>query len=460
MREIGTATDVSRLIDEQGINRFNLRLTAIAFLVVLVEGFDVSALAFALPGLIKTWNITNSAVLGPLLSAALIGMMIGAPLFGYLGDRFGRRWLTILSCLLFGVFTLAVCFATSVEQIFFLRVVAGIGLGGATPNAIALVSEYAPSRHRGTMVSTMFLGIGIGGALPGVLSSLLVAHYGWQSIFVTGGVLSIAVGIICVVGLPESVKYLVVRSRRKDAIGILRVLDPERDYGPNQELLIVGETKRSKSALSELFKNGYAPLTLLLWTVFFCNFMAYFFLLSWTPALLVREHFAPEQAALAQSIFQLGGVAGGLVIGRQIDQHGPKALAFLFVLAIPATAAIGWAYLLPSAFLFLIEFAAGFCILGVAYGLAAFSAILYPTAFRSNGSGWAFGIGRVGSIIGPMLGGTLITAGMDIGMLFLLATIPLVVGVVACFGLARLYGRSSDIVAQPQPILEPCLSNG
>jgi AAHS family 4-hydroxybenzoate transporter-like MFS transporter len=452
--------DVSRLIDDRGINRFNLRLTAIAFLVVLIEGYDVTVLAFALPGLVKAWGITNASALGPLLSASLIGMMIGAPLGGYLGDRFGRRWPIIAACLVFGAFTWLVLLAGTVEQIFYLRFLAGIGLGGVMPNAIALVSEYAPTRKRATMVTVMITGIGFGGAIPGVLSSLLLPRHGWEALFVGGGILPIGIAAVCVRWLPESVKYLVVRARREEAIGILRVLAPNVDYGPDRRLVIADEAVARDFAFMKLFRGGYGAVTLLLWIVAVCFAMTYFFLVSWTPALLVKANFTTEQAALAQSIFQLGGVTGGLILARQLDIRGPMALVLLSVLSVPATAAIGAVGMFSLPLLFITEFVAGFCLLGISYGLGALSAMIYPTPFRSNGAGWASGVGRIGSILGPVLGGILVGTGIDIGTLLMIAAAPLIVSAVACFGLARLHGaRFRSIETKSATIFEASPSN-
>jgi AAHS family 4-hydroxybenzoate transporter-like MFS transporter len=153
-------------------------VTFLAFLVVLIEGFDITALPFAVPQIARDFGLSNGAPLAPALTASLVGMLFGAPLFGYLGDRIGRRPSIILACVLFGVFSLGIVFVNSAAAILWLRLLAGLGLGGATPNAIALVSEYAPHRHRALMIILMFTGISVGGAIPGIMSATMPSGYG------------------------------------------------------------------------------------------------------------------------------------------------------------------------------------------------------------------------------------------------------------------------------------------
>lgn len=429
--------DVTRLIDDCGVNRFNLRLTLIAFLVVVVEGYDIAVLAFALPDLMASWHITNAASLGPLLTASVVGMLIGAPLFGYLGDRFGRRWTTILSCLVFSFFTALVLAASSLEQIFALRLLAGLGLGGAAPNVIALVSEYAPARRRAMMATIMFSGIGLGGALPGILTSM---RLGWEALFWVGAVIAFGMAVVCLVWLPESAKYLVVRSRQAEAWRILRVLAPNRLPATPRPLVLAHEPAVRGAGVTQLFRNGFAGLTVLFWIAMVCIFMTFNTLQSWMPALLRIAEFPPHQAALALSMFQLGGVTGGLLFGRLLDRHGPWGLAMLLVGSVPATVAIGQAAGtgVPE-LLFAAEFVAGFFVLGTVYALGAFSGILYPTSIRANGSGWALGVGRLGSILGTMAGGKLIGLGFGPGSFVTATAIPLAVAALACFRLAHCY---------------------
>jgi AAHS family 4-hydroxybenzoate transporter-like MFS transporter len=166
--------------------------------------------------------------------------------------------------------------------------------------------------------------------------------------------------------------------------------------------------------------------------------MGYFFLMSWTPVLLGSAHIPLDKAAQAVALFQFGGAVGGWVLCRPMDKKGLMPITVLFALAVPAVALIGYLGTVSEPLLMIIEFVAGFCVLGLQFGLNAVSAMIYPTSFRSNGSGWALGVGRVGAIVGPVLGGFLITV-FPVRQLYVLAAIPFLIGTVACFILARLY---------------------
>jgi len=193
--------DVSRLIDERHINGFNIRLLVVSFLIILFDGYDITAVAFAGPFLVKEWGITNMAALGPVFSASLFGVLFGSPAFGYIGDRYGRKIAVIVSCLTFGGFTLACSSAGSVTELLYLRFLAGIGTGGLLPNIIALNAEFAPRRIRATMIIVLFTGITFGGALPGFISATLVPTYGWYVLFLLGGIAPIAIGTVASIAI-------------------------------------------------------------------------------------------------------------------------------------------------------------------------------------------------------------------------------------------------------------------
>jgi AAHS family 4-hydroxybenzoate transporter-like MFS transporter len=173
--------------------------------------------------------------------------------------------------------------------------------------------------------------------------------------------------------------------------------------------------------------------------LFVVNLMGYFFLVSWTRLLLTSAHMPLSKAALAQTLFQLGGAAGGWVLCRPMDNRGLMPVTVLFVVAIPAVALIGYVGTISAPLLMVTEFCAGFCILGLQLGLNATAASIYPTSFRSNGTGWGLGVGRFGAIVGPVVGGALIAMHFSIQRLFLLATIPFAIGAVACYALTQLY---------------------
>lgn len=436
----GRTLDVTRLIDERGITKFHIALVAFAFLIVMIDGFDIAALGFAIPALVKSWNITDQSALGPALSASLLGMLIGAPTLGALGDRIGRKRAIVFSCLLFGVFTWVTVLATSIGQIAILRFFAGIGIGGFMPNIIALVGEFAPRRFRATLIIVSFVGVGFGGGLPGPVSALLVPTYGWQILFTIGGIVPILVAGICWIGLPESVKYLTIaEGRRADLIRLLKRMRPDLSPGPETRFAIADEKQFKGLSPRHLFADGLALITPLLWLLFVFNLMGYFFLVSWTPFLLGSAHLAMSKAAIAQTSFQLGGTIGAWALCLPIDRKGLLPIALMFTFAVPCVALIGYVGTVSETLLMTVEFFAGFCVLGLQAGINAAAASIYPTSFRSNGTGWALGVGRLGAMIGPVVGGFLIARHLPVEHLFVLASIPFVLGAVVCFWLTQLY---------------------
>ena len=430
--------DVSRLIDERPMNAFNASLVILSFFVILFDGYDIAAVAYAGPFLVKEWGLTNMAGLGLAFSSGLIGILFGAPLFGLIGDRYGRKKAIIGSCLTFGIVTLAAAKAGSVQSLAFLRFFAGIGIGGLLPNIIALNAEFAPKRVRATMIIIMFTGITFGGAVPWGISYWLAPLYGWQLLFWVGGITPLLTSIAALVWMPESIKFLVVRGQNQDVARMVTRLAPSLNLAPNTTFVIRDEQNYAGFAPKLLFADGLHYLTPLLWVLFVCNLMVFYFTSQWLPTVLPSVGISRETGAGALALFQLGGTIGGLILSRQLDKKGLMPVMILFLLSMPIVAAIGYS-MSSVPVLLVVTFFAGFCLLGLQFGINATSAMLYPTSIRSNGSGWAFGVGRFGSIAGPLLAGFLLDMHLPIQQVFLVLLIPLAIGTVASFVMARLY---------------------
>ena len=328
-------------------------------------------------------------------------------MLGWFGDRFGRKPVVAFSCLVFGVFTLAMMRASSIEQMMALRFVTGIGMGGLLPNAASLNAEYAPGRHRATMVILMYVGTALGGAIPGPIAAVLAPAYGWQVLFLIGGALPIIGAIAAWLWLPESVKYLVLKGGRNEEIAQLVNRLESQVRASAADTFLVGGSKRTSSASVGMFFGADWGATPLLWLLFVANLMGYFFLLSWTPLLLVRADVPIAKAAIALSVFQIGGIVGGLSIARPMDWWGLGPVIGFFVLALPVIGSIGIVGSSGSELLLLlIVFLGGFFTLGIQLGLNAACAMIYPTNVRSLGAGWASGGRSV--IVGPLVGGVLV----------------------------------------------------
>jgi AAHS family 4-hydroxybenzoate transporter-like MFS transporter len=436
----GRNIDVDQLVDNQPLTRFNWMLVFWCFIITGVDGYDISAAPAAGPFLVREWHLASPAALTLAFSAANFGVLFGAPLFGWIGDRLGRKLAINLSLVTFGLFTLLVVLVNSTEHLAWLRFLAGFGIGGVVANTIALNAEMAPRRVRATLIILMFIGTTFGGVFPPIVANTLAQTYGWQIIFWIGGISPFIIAIICWLVVPESIKFLaLVPARREEAIRIAKKMQPGFVMGPNDRFVSSSQNaKRAK--FSDLFVGKFATITPLLWLLFAVNLMVFYFVVIWlqtviTPT-IIKAGGVAATAQDASLMFQLGGSICALVMCRFVDKLGLRPVILLILLAIPATASIG--YFATSPLLIWATFASGFCLLGVQFGLNAVAGIIYPTHVRSLGVGYAFGIGRFGAFGGPALGGMLIGMNMPLLNLYFAAAMPLVISLVACFILIRM----------------------
>lgn len=431
--------DVTQFIDTRKMNWFNAKIVIFCFFVVLFDGYDIGAVAFAGPSLVKAWGITNMAALGTAFSAGLFGILFGSLLFGWLGDRYGRNGAIVASLLVVGGFSLATMAAGSLPQLIALRFLTGLGLGGLLPNPIALNAEFAPKRFRASMIIVSFSGITLGGALPGLVAAWLVPSYGWPVLFLIGGVAPILLAIVTLLWLPESIKYLVVKTgRRAQIVKTLQEMDPGLSFDADTKFVVADEKIYKGFRPQQLFADGLHFITPLLWVLFICTLMTFFFVNSWLPIVLTSAHISVGHAALATSVFQAAGTIGGLTLARPIDKMGFIPLSIVYLFALIVTPLIGFAAG-TEWLLMIVVFWSGFALFSLQFGINATSAMIYPTSIRSNGSGWAFGVGRFGAIAGPIVAGILLGMHLSIQYLFLFLALPLVIATIASIILARLY---------------------
>jgi MFS transporter, AAHS family, 4-hydroxybenzoate transporter len=432
-----SVVQVSRLLDERGLSSFHFNLIVWTVLLSLIDGYDIAAIAFAAPHLIREWHIDPHA-LGRVFSASLIGILFGSAIFGWIGDKYGRKAALISANLLFGVFTLWAAYSTNLDQMFWLRLLAGLGIGGVIPNIVAINAESAPRRQRATLALIAVGFVPIGGAIPGVIAATLVPAHGWPILFTIGGIVPIVLAIIGMFLLPESIKYMALHeSQRGKMEKLIAAISPGTKVPANARFVIEDEKQQFPGFNpTYLFKEGLAVITPLLWLLFALNLMGYFFLLSWTPTLVATLKLPPATGALAGAMIQVGGTVGSLVLARWFQRQRFAAIAVVFVIAVPAVASIGYAGLSSQTALLLATFFAGFCVLGIQTGINVAGALVYPTSLRANGSGWELGVGRIGSIVGPMLGALFV--GLPIDQLYVWSSLPFAAGAIVCFLIYRL----------------------
>lgn len=419
--------EVGEAIDKAPFSRFQWSVVVLSALLLIVDGYDVFVAGAVLPTLIAEWGLSKPQA-GGLQAWALFGMMFGALVFGPLADRIGRKKGVAISFVLFTVATLFTGFAEGPGQFKACRFVAGLGCGGLMPNAVALVNEYAPRRLRSTMVAVMFSGYSVGGMVAAALGIWLIPAVGWRPMFWAAALPLVALPLI-LWRLPESLGFLVRQGRQSQARAIFARLATGTELGA-QDALVFGETKGKAASVFELFRYERSVRTLMLWVTFFCCLLLVFLLSSWLPKVMQEAGYAERASLLTLFALNFGGVAGAIAGGRLGDRFGlPRVVIGYFVLAAGSIALAG--YNPAPSLLFGLVFVAGATTIGTQILLYASVAQLYDFSVRSTGLGWASGVGRVGAIVGPTLGGVLLAQELPLQQSFLIFAVPAVVSAVA-----------------------------
>lgn len=444
--------NIQQFIDARRIAPFQLKVLALCFLVVAIDGFDTAAVGYIAPALKGEWKLVPTQ-LSTLFGAGLFGLMAGALLFGPLADKVGRRTILIISTAFFGLASIASASSSSIEALMVWRFVTGIGLGGAMPSAITLTSEYCPERNRSLLVMIMFCGFTMGGALGGLSAAALIADFGWQGVLVLGGALPLVLAAVLLFLLPESVRYLVLKGGRDTRVaGILHQVDPAARVEGAQ---FVGVRHVEGSPVGQLFKPGLVVGTLLLWVTFFMSLLVFYLLTSWLPTLLNSSGQSMMSASLIALMLPIGSTIGAILIGLLMDRYNPHlVLACSYTLAAAFILMLGFSTG-SIALLIIAVFGAGIGTGGSQIGINALSAAFYPTASRATGVSWANAVGRTGSVLGSMVGGQLLALGWSLGTVFGLAAIPALIAGLAILAMGRAAAAPAILVAPVDSIGRP-----
>ncbi len=432
---------IERALENQRIGSLQIRVAILCGLVQVCDGYDLNAIAWTAPSLIKIWGLTPPAFTIAFLWSS-IGIMVGALSAGPLGDRFGRKPLLVASLTIFGVASLLSALAGSLGMLALLRFFTGLGIGGGFSGAASLTGDYAPARRRALMIMASFTGAPVGGFLGGQLVALwLLPGFGWPSIFIAGGLFPLILVLAIGLWLPESPRFLLARdwlSTRDRTLLQQLDIDATRDQ---QHPVDVAQGNPIKM----LFGKGYALQTVLLWIAYFCSLMNLFLFAYWMPTVLNMIGFTPPQAVFASSMRDFGAIFAVLYLGHLIDRVGPErslaahyAVGALFIGLIALIA-------LPYAALLVVTFLAGLTIIGSQTGLNGTCGKLYPARMRTTGLGWALGIGRLGGIAAPVLGGYLLSLGMKPPQIFLSACVVAIIAAAATALLAFRGSRTASL---------------
>jgi MFS transporter, AAHS family, 4-hydroxybenzoate transporter len=419
--------NIAELIDQRPLGRLQIRIIVLCGLVALLDGFDLLAIGVAAPAMAGPLHITPNQF-GAVFSAALFGLMLGAFGLGPIADRYGRRCVLISATAAFGVFTLCTAGAATLQQILLFRFLAGVGLGGAMPSFISLAAEYTPRSKRQAMVGLLWTGFPLGGVMVGLLASRLIDAVGWQSLFYIGGILPLGLSMVLIRALPDSIEFLVIRGAAwHDIRDLLIRISPTVNIASGCQFVIDGEKNRDVKVW-QLFSAGRACRTILLWASYFVTFMMLVTSAAWTPTLLQRAGIAGAQSSVAMALFALGSVFGTPLAGFLVSRFAARiVLPAALVGSAMTLGAVGHASQSITLVIVFLGLAGFF--LGVASsGLIALAPLLYSTAIRSTGVGWAMGLGRLGSFVGPLAIGLLLNRGWQVGDSFVAIGAPALCG--------------------------------
>ncbi|GEL23720.1 MFS transporter [Pseudonocardia sulfidoxydans NBRC 16205] len=444
--------NAATIIDESPWSPLQKRVAAICFCLALLEGFDSQAMGYAAPKVAQEFGL-GPAGLSVVFTVGLLGMFLGSGAFGLIADRVGRRRVVLAGTALFGVFTLLIAvFGNNVETLAALRFVAGIGMGGTIAVQVALVAEYTPARIRSTVIMVLVGALGLGSFVGGLLATAMLPSLGWRSIFVVGGALPIVLVAWMLPGLPDSIRFLIASGRHDRARTLLRRVAPQA-MTDEKATLMLPEVRAHRSPVATLFTERRAMATTLVWIAFFMNFLAVYLLLSWLPVLFGQAGLSPQMATAATATFTLGGFVGAIVLGLLVDRraHSSRTLAIGY-LGAAVFAVVASLTTDQPAILFVAIFFAGFGVIGCQGGLSAAAASMYPTSARGTGVGWATGFGRLGSILGPTLGGALLASGLAATSVIAVAAVPVALAAVAVgpLGLVNSRREATNPVEQLQ----------
>nr|WP_314836189.1 aromatic acid/H+ symport family MFS transporter [uncultured Flavobacterium sp.] len=422
--------DFHHLIDNAKFNRFHWMVLFWSALIIIFDGYDLVIYGVVLPLLMEKWNLTPLEA-GTLGSYALFGMMFGALIFGTLSDKIGRKKAIIICIFLFSGFTFVTGFAETPLQFGILRFLAGLGIGGVMPNVVALMTEYSPKKIRSTLVTIMFSGYSVGGMLSAGLGIVLIPNFGWQSVFYVGLVPILLLPLI-IKFLPDSVGFLVKQGRIDESVIILSKIDPTYIPQKGDDLEIGGE-KIKGASVAKLFKHNRAASTIMFWVAFFCCLLMVYGLNSWLPKLMNKAGYELGSSLTFLLVLNFGAILGAVGGGWLGDKFNLKTvLISFFAVAAISLSLLGFKN--STLVLYILIAIAGATTIGTQILCYAYVAQYYPINIRSSGIGWASGIGRIGAILGPVLGGTLMSLNMPFEYNFVAFAVPGAIGALAvCF---------------------------
>jgi len=429
---------VAEVIDDGQVSGQQILVVALCLLLNMLDGFDITAMAVVASGVSSELSLTPDR-LGWIFSFALAGMMAGAMFLAPVSDIIGRRKLIIASAFTVGLAILLTAQASTLAEFIGLRFVAGVGAGAMLASQATLAAEYSPEKYRSLSVAVVTAGYGVGAMMTSVVASYVMPEHGWRGMFWFGGGMTILLGVVAVLLIPESLKYLFER-RPADALQRVNRILGKLGKHTLSEFPDIAEPEKdrkqgfAKTLLSLVSKKNRST-TINLWLAFFLSFASLYFLMSWIPKLMEDAGFDPQVGRSAFFLFNLGGVIGIFVLGAMSTRFKLTNLIFVS-LTLAAVGMVVFA-MAPNQLntLLAIIFIVGALQQGGFVGLYSAAAKAYPTEIRSTGIGWSMGLGRSGAVVGPAVAGYLIAAGLDMAANFYVFAVPMVLAAVFAYRL-------------------------
>jgi AAHS family 4-hydroxybenzoate transporter-like MFS transporter len=448
--------DIAELVGNAKLGRFHLGMLLLCFLMIFIDAFDLGSVNVAAPAILRAFGGQKSAM-GHVFGAGYFGILIGCWVFGYVGDRWGRKAGSIGSIILYTLPAFVIPFATSLDQLVYLRFLTGIGLGGVMPTTLAFLAETAPKRFRASFAMTALFGFPAGTASIGFVAAWLIPVFGWSAVFFAAGTAGAVLSIVLTLSLPESIQFLALKKPQSpELFRLVKHIAPEQVIGPATRFYVRQEEKPKSFALFALFVGPQRIATTLLWLAYFAEGLTYITIASWLAVVLETAGLSPTQASLTFSYAAASGLVVAFLLMRPLDRFGPMASVVTALVAIAAVVTLGTPGIPPWLIVASAIATHSFCS-ATHSSLNGTVGLFYPTSIRSNGVGWGSGLGRIASIIGPITVGYLLSWKLPLQDVLYIVAAPYVVLIVACIGLGRLYQRKfapsvSSLMAAMEPI--------
>ncbi len=446
MANDGATLNIEEQIDSQPMNAYQWWVVFLGGLVLFIDGLDVQLISYIGPKILTEWQISR-VLLGTIFSSMIWGLLIGFAFVAPLSIRFGHRPLILANMVLFGFATMACYYVNEPTSMIILRVIAGVGLAGVIPSGVALTGEFGPKRRRSTCIALIYCGYSFGTMAAGLIAGAMIERYGWRWHMVVGGLIPLWIALFLYFTLPESPEFLISKGAPRDTIAALcKRIAPAAAIGPQTQFTVY-QRRETAMAVAQLFQNGRTLGTLMLWLSLFMNLMVIFFVLQWLPSIFTMVGYSQAEATVAATWATSGGILAALVLGPLMDRFGPyRVIMALFMLGATFLFFTGFTAHSAAALATFMAFVATGSTSGIQKCINALMVFFYPTALRSTGLGWAFGVGRFGAMTGPVLAGFLFDRKWPVEDVFDVFAIPMALGGLAVLVMYLAY-RESDAAA-------------